>query len=365
MMGSIYKRGNKYYLNLVVNGRRVRRPLGTSKRIAELALKDFEVKLERQELDFDKPDATLSDLFREFMAYSRTNHEASTSRRYQNVIDNFTLFLALERHNVKTVSQLNPNLFEKYKYFRRTVDPRKADLPEELACRVPRNKLKAKSRTLNYEIKTLRSIFNYGIKNDLCAENPARNVRMLKVNDSKPPRFLTSEEIELLLDNAGERLHPIFYTFLNTGMRLGELINLQWSDVNFKRAKLHVRRKDFWIPKAGEREIPLHQRMIDLLKNVRKKGARGDDFVFGEPGKGPLSRNLRKDLIRVAKRAGLEGVTKIHSLRHTFASHLVMKGIDLPTVQKLLGHSDIQTTMIYAHLAPDHLAGAVDRLDFD
>ena len=65
-----------------------------------------------------------------------------------------------------------------------------------------------------------------------------------------------------------------------------------------------------------------------------------------------------------AKAAGIESLTKVHTLRHTFASHLVMKGVDLPTVKKLMGHSDIQTTMVYAHLAPDHLAEAVDRLEF-
>lgn len=69
-------------------------------------------------------------------------------------------------------------------------------------------------------------------------------------------------------------------------------------------------------------------------------------------------------LIKIAETAGIENLTKLHSLRHTFASHLVMKGIALPTVQKLMGHSDIKTTMIYAHLAPDHLADAVDKLDF-
>ena len=64
------------------------------------------------------------------------------------------------------------------------------------------------------------------------------------------------------------------------------------------------------------------------------------------------------------KQAGVENLTRPHTLHHTFASHLVMQGVDLPTVMKLMGHADIQTTMIYAHLAPDHLAEAVNRLTF-
>ena len=88
------------------------------------------------------------------------------------------------------------------------------------------------------------------------------------------------------------------------------------------------------------------------------------DFVFPHVNGGRLKRKLRQDVINIAKRAGLEGLTKVHTFRHTFASHLVMCRVDLPTIQKLLGHADIQTTMIYAHLAPDHLAGAVDKLKF-
>jgi site-specific recombinase XerD len=73
---------------------------------------------------------------------------------------------------------------------------------------------------------------------------------------------------------------------------------------------------------------------------------------------------MRTQLIQLAAQAGVENLTKLHTLRHTFASHLVMNGVDLPTVMKLMGHSDIQTAMIYAHLAPDHLANAVTKLPF-
>ena len=68
--------------------------------------------------------------------------------------------------------------------------------------------------------------------------------------------------------------------------------------------------------------------------------------------------------MQIANKAEIKDLTRIHTLRHTFASHLVMNGVDLPTVKNLMGHSDIQTTMIYAHLAPDHLADAVDKLKF-
>lgn len=143
-------------------------------------------------------------------------------------------------------------------------------------------------------------------------------------------------------------------------MRKSELLNLQWKDVDFRRRKILIRNKPFWTPKSREREIPMGEKVCNLLEGMERGGP--EDFVFPGPDGGPLKRKLRRDLMRVTKRCGFPDVTKLHSLRHTFASHLVMSGVDLPTVQKLLGHADIQTTMIYAHLMPDHLASAVDKL---
>lgn len=67
--------------------------------------------------------------------------------------------------------------------------------------------------------------------------------------------------------------------------------------------------------------------------------------------------------MRITKKRGFPDITGVHVLSHTFASHLVMKGVDLPTVAKLLGHSDIAITQVYAHLAPEHLKGTVEKLD--
>ena len=363
-MGTIYKRRGIYYVNLMVDGKRVRKKVGKSKRIAMLALKDLEVKAAKHEYDFTVPDTHIDDLFRAFLEFSETNHAPATHLRYNNVITNVQIFLAIYHPNMKRISQLKLPILEKYKRFRKTVDPRTLQLPQSFPYAIKLNSNKASSRTLNYEIKTLRSIFNFGVRSGLCRGNPVNGLTTVKVTDSKQPRFLTYDECDLLFKSCDDLLYPVFFTFLNTGLRLGELINLQWADIDFSRRKLIVRKKEFWTPKAGEREIPLSSGLFTLLKDIMPQGVTKTDFVF--PGKdgGKLKRKLRKDHIRVAQQAGLDDVTKVHSLRHTFASHLVMKGVDLPTVQKLLGHSDIKTTMIYAHLAPDHLVDAVDKLEF-
>jgi integrase len=363
-MGAIYQRGKVYYLDMRINGRRIRKRIGTSKKMAEVVLADFEVKVIKREFDFEPADAPIAELFKSYLEYSKTNHAPGTYRRYWEVTRNFGVYLAFYHPDIKLISQLNLGIFEDYKTYRKNIEPTELKLPDDFPFEIPANCFRGKAKTINYEIKTLRSILNFGVKRGMCRDNPCTGVTSLKINDSKAPRFLTFQESDLFLKNCDEPLYPIFFTFLNTGLRLGELLNLQWADIDFARGKLLVRKKDFWVPKTGEREIPLNDGMVALLKKIKPSSANQKDFVF--PGKNgeTLRRKLRKDLIRIARKAGIENLTSIHALRHTFASHLVMRGVDLPTVQKLLGHSDITTTMVYSHLAPDHLVDAVNKLTF-
>ncbi len=267
------------------------------------------------------------------------------------VCDHFLRFLD-EHPYITKLSQLRAKLFEDYKIRRRREWVNPNGIPITPDKPIPKKTTRgAKTNTRNMELGTLRTIFNQAIKWDYLKENPTKGVNMLKVTDAKPPRFLTDEECEKLQANCGTYLYPIFFTFLNTGMRLSELLNLEWVDIDFKRKKIKIRRKEFWIPKTGEREIPMSRGMFDLLQKLKKENGMNSNFVFhGTDGK-KLKIKLRKELMKITEKCGFPDVTKIHSLRHTFASHLVMKGVDLPTVQKLMGHSDIQTTMIYSHLA--------------
>lgn len=341
-MATLRERNGTYFADYRINGRRFRKNLGRSKRIAELALKDIEVKIAKNELGFDKKDESLTKLFEDFLVYSKTNHSPNTQKRYKGIVSHFQRFLSSYPFITK-VSHLSPKLFEDYKRFR---------FEEEI-----------ENRTINMELKTFRSIFNLAKNWGYGKENPTDGLRMLKITNHITPRFLSEGEIKTLLDNSDEWLYPIFYTFLNTGMRKSELLNLEWSDIDFDRRKIIIRVKDNWNPKTSEREIPINSGLLDLLKKQKETNRKGS-YVFHKNGKRIGDSRLRKRLMVLTKRCGFPDVTKLHSLRHTFASHLVMKSVDLPTVKKLMGHSKIETTMIYSHLADEHVDKAIEKLKF-
>ena len=265
------------------------------------------------------------------------------------------------------LSQVSTEVVDRYKVARKEalVNPNGSEIESEDDIKVYTRK-GARAHTINFEVGVLKTIFNVAIKWGYLRDNPTKGVQKLKVDDSKPVRFLSKEECQRLLEACPEDLYPIYFTFLSSGMRKAELENLEWDDVDFKRRKLKIRRKEFWQPKTGEREIPINQALLELLRRLKHENDQGlkSSFVFPHADGSRIRVKLRNKLIQIAEKAGIEDLTKIHTLRHTFASHLVMSGVDLPTVKKLMGHSDIQTTMIYAHLAPDHLAEAVDRLKF-
>lgn len=361
-MGIIYKRGKYYFIDLTINGNRIRRKVGSSKRQAKRILEKIELDIVSKNILMQKPDKSITYIFTSFLDFSKINHAPMTYKRYSNVTKNFQIFITIKFPKIKKISHLNPQIFEEYKAFRKIVDPRKIKIPVNFPFHISLNSNKACKRTINYEIKTLRSIFEFGRRMMICKSNPCKEVSLFTITDSKRPRFLTIQECRLFLRYCDANLYPIFYTFINTGLRLGELLNLQWGDIDLCRGKLLVQCKTSWRPKGGERDVPLNSGMQRLFLKMKKDYHDDHDYVF--PGKdgNRLKRKLRNDVIRIASKSEISNLSKNHTFRHTFASQLIMKGVDLPTVQQLLGHKDIQTTMVYAHLAPDHLMNAVNIL---
>ncbi len=137
----------------------------------------------------------------------------------------------------------------------------------------------------------------------------------------KKPKFLQKEEIEKLLDNSNG-LYPVLYTFLKTGLRKSELINLKWKDIDFKRKYITVESKEDWRTKTGNtREIPITDDLVEILNKL----PRTSGYVFLNSNSRKYGFHLTKRVKRLAKSIGISDMI-VHTLRHTFISHLVMNG---------------------------------------
>jgi integrase len=163
------------------------------------------------------------------------------------------------------------------------------------------------------------------------------------------------------LGRYADHLHPLVLTLLHTGIRRGEAFELTWRHVDLVRATLTIRGET---AKSGQsRVIPLNSTIVAALKtwHGQQEDATADTLVFGNGNTGEAMKSVKTSWGRLMKAAKITKF-RLHDCRHHFASRLVMSGVDLVTVSRLLGHSDVRMTMRYSHLAPDHLSSAVERL---
>ena len=177
---------------------------------------------------------------------------------------------------------------------------------------------------------------------------------------------LSPDECELLLEHTNGVVREMILTALRTGMRQGELKGLQWSSIDWENRSVAVRHsrddrtKMLLPPKSNrERHIPMDVDVYEAL--FKRKRATG--YVFLDEDRRPFEYHRIER--RLTKACGDAGIRRIgwHTLRHTFASHLAMKGVPMTAVQQLMGHSNITTTMRYSHLAPSALRTAIDMLN--
>jgi integrase len=220
------------------------------------------------------------------------------------------------------------------------------------------------SKTINNQLTVLHKMLAVALEWGYIDGVP----RMKWMKAPKPDfRFLDFHEAERLVKAA--RAEPMWCTMillgLRTGLRQGELLALRWCDVDLTAARLVVRqavaRGIVGTPKNHrQRQIPLTASMVEALTAWRH---RRSELVFCQDDGSMLTKNQCKwPLRRARKKAGIEALGW-HDLRHTFASHLAMRGVPLKVIQELLGHATIEMTMRYAHLTPQTLIDAVGVLD--
>ncbi len=259
--------------------------------------------------------------------------------------------------------------------------------------RIKSKRLKAKRKpgTVNRDLDRIRGVYSRAVEWGFLDTHPLKSVKRAKGEDHSRVRYLTDDEESALraalaareverrksresgnewskarggdgrpvwpVDGFTDHLMPLVLVALNTGLRRGELFGLTWTDVNLQSRLVTVQAGNAKSRKA--RHVPLNVEAHDVLTRWHKQSERAG-LVF--PGLyGERLTNVNKSWDGIATAAKLEDF-RFHDLRHTFASKLVMAGVDLNTVRELLGHSTIDMTLRYAHLAPAKLAAAVALL---
>lgn len=326
----VFKRGDAWWIDYYFLGRRKREKIGTSKTLAETVLYKRKLAIaENKFLDIKKESKIKFEDFADeyFTLHSKVNKKSWKDADMGNI-------KCLKRFfGGRYLHEITPLLIEKFK-----IERSKEVMPA----------------TVNRALSCLRAIFNKAIKwGKFHDANPVSGVAFFK----EPPgrvRFLEKEEIIKLLNNCNDYLKPVVIVALNTGMRRGEIYYLKWHDIDFKRDIIHL-----YQTKNGEkREVPMNEAVKAALIKVKKNPE--SPYVFHNDDGRPYY-NLRKSFFTACKKAGIIDF-RFHDLRHTFASQLVMSGVDLNTVRELLGHKSLEMTLRYSHLSQDHKKRAVDVL---
>jgi integrase len=262
-----------------------------------------------------------------------TNTRPRTRRVYQQQLDQLAQSFA-----GKLLSQISSFDIERHKHRR-----------VEAGARVVANR----------EVARLKALFNAAIKWDMYeGKNPAVGIRPVEEPAGRL-RFLDYAEEGSLLKVAPPIVQDMIVIGTNCGIRIAsEALTLTWDHVDFLRNQLTVNAA---FAKAGEsRSVPLNSRAREVL--VRLKERSRSEYVFSKPNGLPY-KSMDKLFTRACKDAGLAGTgLSLHSLRHTFASRLVMSGADLRTIQTLGGWRDLSLVQRYGHLSPAHCTQAIERI---
>jgi len=299
-------------------------------RKAQMAEGKFEIAQTKKPVLFEK----FTDRYYE--TYSKTNKKS-----YER--DETSIKILKRFFSGKTLQQINAWLVERYKSQRQ----------KELT-RYGRHPSKA---TINRELACLKHMFTKAVEWGLVSSNPVKKVKLFPEKPNKL-RVLSNDEFEKLYNVSSDFLKPILVIAINTGLRRSEILNLRWEDINFKEGFIYISDSK----NNDSRVIPINQTLRERLELLKNKST--GDYLFSYGDSAEPVKSIKKGFWAALRRSGIDHC-RFHDLRHTFASRLVMSGVDIVTVKELMGHKDIKMTMRYSHPTPEHKKQAVERLNFE
>jgi len=346
----IYKRGDIWWICYAgLDGTIIRKSTGTEKyKEAELVLHSEKRAIQEGKSPETKilKSYTFAELSEKYKAWVNGRQASAKYKGYtiDRLIERYG-FLPLRRFNTALLELLQTDLMSK-------------GLRSEKTKGVKPGMIKGlKPASINRIISTVKHMFTKAIDWEMVEADTLKKVRKVKqLGEDKRLRFLSVEEAQGLISVCDEHLKPIVITALNTGMRKGEILRLRWSQVDLQHGFILLDKT-----KNGERrEIPVNDTLRTVFRSLRRRI--DVPYVFHDEKKLSNYQNVKRSFATALQRAKITDF-HFHDLRHTFASQLVMAGVDLVAVKELLGHKDIKMTLRYAHLAPAHKRKAVNVLN--
>lgn len=329
----LFRRNKVWWMSLVYQGQQVRRSTETTdRRLAEAVLAKVRVQIiEGRYFDrLEEQERTFKEMMERYLQERVIGASRHGERRARGILAHL-----LPVFGLKKLAEV---------------------LPKEItAYRVRRQQDGAKPATIVKELALMKAAFNVAIREwEWCRDNPVCRVSFGRVNNARV-RYLDDVTFELVLQACPAWLQPIVVLARYTGMRRDNIVTLQWPQVDLARKIITLEHT-----KNGDRlGVPLCDPVVEVLQQTRKTRAHPYGAVFlgldGEPVTGDA---VGMAFQRACRRLGITDF-RFHDLRHTFASSLVQRGVDLYRVQRLLGHRDGRMTQRYAHLAPENLREAV------
>lgn len=319
---AIFKKRGVWWIGYRLNGKRRRESVGASHSLAkEVLAKRLAEAAERKHFPGRSANAALFTVVAEKFWKLHGQHLRSRSWRY-------TLDIFIDRFGSRKIGQIS--VAEIQAFYNEIASRGRPGSPS----------------TANRHLTLLSSVFGKAKSwGDFYGDNPCAAVRRQREANHRL-RYLSQNEIDRLMRAAHPRLQPVLACAIMTGMRKGELLQLAWESVDLERQVIFILKS-----KSGRpREIPIAGLLKVILAGL---GPRTNGSVFDLP-----DIMLRRYFDRALKDAKIEAF-RFHDLRHTFASHFLMRTGDLPTLQRLLGHSTPILTLRYAHLSQAHIAAGM------
>ncbi|GAB4404632.1 MAG: tyrosine recombinase XerC [Microscillaceae bacterium] len=277
-----------------------------------------------------------------------------------------------KRYSAQTLKAYTQDLTQLRDFLGQTfeeVQPAQAVYPQLRAWLVYLSEQGFLARSINRKIATTKSFFKFLCKNNYRPDNPAEKLRALKT-PSQTPNFIEEEKLRHLLDDipfadtfADWRTRVILEVLYGTGMRLAELMHLQWPDIDFGQQQIKVMGK-----RRKERLIPVNAALLHLLKQYElRKQAHFEGklphryLIVGDQGGPAYPMLIYKAVHQALGQVTSRSPRSPHVLRHSFATHLLNKGADLNAIKEFLGHANLSATQIYTHTSLEKIKAVFDQ----